>query len=341
MTNRLCLCILFGMKIIRADILGFCAGVRRAVEAAVAALEDAESKKKEKGNVYTLGPLIHNPVALKELADRKLRILDADEIASLTEYDTVLIRAHGIPPLLYRALCETGCAVINATCPLVTRNQRRAAELSSEGYTIIFAGDANHGETVGIQGFAEEAAKNAENNKGEKAVFLLVKTAEEAEKLFGTENESAAEDISTKRCDERKAVLLSQTTFSVKEFESIRAALKRKLPKIEVFNTICPATHERQNALVSLCARVDAVIVIGGKNSSNTNRLYATAKRLCANERAALIETPEEVDSLPESFFTVSTLGLTAGASTPDSVIDAVERKLFERAEKSLASIQP
>lgn len=297
------------MTVIKADILGFCAGVRRAVSSAEKALdervqEQAALPESERGSVYTFGPLIHNPVALSELSARGLSVLHPVDIPKLTARDTVLIRAHGVPPATDRALRETGAAVINATCPLVTQSQKRAADFAGKGYTIIFAGDKNHGEVVGIQGYAEEAARK----QNRECRFLLVRTAEEAASL-GVSG---------------KCVLLSQTTFSIKEFERISEVLREHIPEIEIYSSICPATHERQDALKKLCTEVDGVLVIGGKNSSNTNRLYTTAAKLC--KHAALIETAAEI---PDAFFTLETVGITAGASTPDSVIDAVESKLL------------
>ncbi|MBQ7158054.1 MAG: 4-hydroxy-3-methylbut-2-enyl diphosphate reductase [Treponema sp.] len=290
------------MKVIRADVLGFCGGVRRAVTAAEKALNENKS-----GTVYTLGPLIHNPVALNELASRGLRVLVPSAINTLVAEDTVLIRAHGVSPSMENELRSKCKSVINATCPLVTQSQKRAAAFAEKGYTIVFAGDKNHGEVVGIQGYAEEAAAAA----GKTCEFLLIRTAEEARELFVSEKPE-------------HVVLLSQTTFSIKEWESICAVLQEKIPTIEIFSTICPATHERQDALVRLCAHVDGVIVIGGKNSSNTNRLFTTAQKLCAH--AALIETADEI---PSEFYQLQTVGITAGASTPDSVIDAVENLLL------------
>lgn len=287
--------------------MGFCSGVRRAVTAAEKALGENHA-----GTVYTLGPLIHNPIALNELAARGLRVLVPQAIEKLTADDTVLIRAHGVPPSMETNLREKCKTVINATCPLVTQSQKRVAGFAEKGYTIIFAGDKNHGEVVGIQGYAEEAARA----NGKKYDFRLIRTADEARKLF-------SDGVP------QKAVLLSQTTFSIKEFNAISALLKEKNSRIEIFNTICPATHERQDALIRLCAQVDGIIVIGGKNSSNTNRLYVTAQKFCKS--AALIEVADEI---PSSFYALETVGLTAGASTPDSVIDAVEKRLRDSARK-------
>lgn len=295
------------MKVIRAKILGFCAGVRRAVLAAEKALEQKD------GQVYTLGPLIHNPVALNKLAERNLKILVEGKIPLLTSKDTVIIRAHGVPPETEMAIREKGVNVVNATCPLVTKSQKTAEEYASKGYVIFFAGDKNHGEVIGIEGYARQGA----NNCGRKLNFVLVKDVDELK--------SAIRELSERKVlsSDSKIVLLSQTTFSIKMFDLLQTELKNSFPNAEVISSICPATHERQDSLVELCSKVEGVIVIGGKNSANTNRLFATAKKLC--KKAVLIETPEEI---PSEFFTLKTVGITAGASTPDDTIAAVEKRL-------------
>ena len=140
------------MKVIRAKILGFCAGVRRAVLAAEKALDE------KTGQVYTLGPLIHNPVALERLAQRNLKILSEGDIPLLKENDTVIIRAHGVPPETELELRKKNINVVNATCPIVTKSQKTAAEFAEKGYVIFFAGDKNHGEVIGIEGYARQGA---------------------------------------------------------------------------------------------------------------------------------------------------------------------------------------
>ena len=303
------------MKIIRAKILGFCAGVRRAVNAAEKALSENAG-----GQVYTLGPLIHNPVALEELSKRNLKILSETDIARLREGDTVLIRAHGVPPETEHAIREKGANVVNATCPLVTKSQKTAADYAAKGYIIFFAGDKNHGEVVGIEGYAKKAASEA----GKNLHFLLIKDAEELK--------SALSELSEKNLlsPSSKVILLSQTTFSIKIFELLKTELKKAVPHAEVVSSICPATYERQDSLVSLCAEVDGVIVIGGRTSANTNRLFVTANSLC--KKAVLIEKPEEI---PAVFFSLQTVGITAGASTPDSTIQEVEERLLHESEHS------
>ena len=296
------------MKVIRAKILGFCAGVRRAVLTAQKALDENCSSQ-----VYTLGPLIHNPVALKKLAEQNLKILSESDIPNLNENDTVLIRAHGVPPEIEEKLSEKKVRVLNATCPLVTKSQKTAAEYAANGYMIFFAGDKNHGEVVGIEGYARKASKTA----GFDLNFFLIKNETELEELL--DNLSSSKKLTS----DSKIVLLSQTTFSIAAFDSMQALIKKHFPNAIVINSICPATHERQDSLVELCSQVEGVIVIGGKNSANTNRLYKTASRLC--KKAVLIETPDEI---PEEFLHLETIGITAGASTPDDTIDAVEKKL-------------
>lgn len=301
------------MEIIRARIMGFCAGVRRAVNAANKALSENDS-----GQVYTLGPLIHNPVALENLAARNLKILSEKEIPSLKNEDTVIIRAHGVPPETENSLQKKGVNLINATCPLVTQSQRRAAEYAFQGYVIFFAGDKNHGEVIGIEGYAKEAAKKA----GVNLHFILVKDLSELDysiKQLCKENEISADS---------KIVLLSQTTFSIRTFDLLQKELISRFPLAKVISSICPATHERQDALKELCEKVDGVIVIGGKSSANTNRLFVTAEKLC--RKAVLIEKPEEI---PVEFFSLKKVGITAGASTPDDTIDAVEGLLKKQTE--------
>ena len=275
------------MKIIRAEKMGFCAGVRHAVKTADSALEENKN-----GQVYSFGPLIHNPLALKTFENRGLKILDEEKISCVKKEDTVVIRAHGVALEIKEEL------------------QKECADVAKNGWIIFFTGDANHGEVIGIEGAARRGAEDA----GKKLDFVLVKSVEEAvfeyKKLF---SENVPENC----------VLISQTTFSVKLFDEIAAVLKEKIPELKVLRTICPATYDRQDSLTDLCKKVDGVLVIGGKNSANTNRLYGKAKSLC--NHAALIE---KADEIPEKFFSLEKVGLTAGASTPDDVIDEVEKTL-------------
>lgn len=280
------------MTVILADILGYCMGVRRAVDSALDALHKND-------NVYTLGPLIHNRVALNFLEMQGLKVLDDNAADEAQAGSAVIIRAHGVPPSVNRTLEERGCTIVDATCPRVSASQKNAARYAAMDYTVILAGDRNHGEVIGIAGYA-----------GSK--FRLVQNCDEAEAL----SEPAGEN--------ENAVLLSQTTFSPSEFEKIAVIIGRKYKNLKVLRTICPATKDRQDSLLRLCPRVDGVLVVGGKNSANTKRLLQTAAAHCA--KSALIETADEI---PLEFFALNTVGITAGASTPDSVIQEVKATLL------------
>ena len=281
------------MEIIRASVLGFCFGVRRAVELAEKALSENPGKK-----VYSLGPLIHNENALSALEEKGLHILEESDIAELEEGSVVIIRAHGVAPSVTDALKKRGCKIIDATCPRVKASQKMVERYSSENDYVVLTGDINHGEVIGIAGYAGEN-------------FSQIQDYEEAERF------------NIKDGDNKNVILLSQTTYSPKEFEKIENLFKSKFHNLAVMNTICPATNERQQALLELCSKVEGVLVVGGKNSANTKRLYHTAAANC--RQAAHIQSAADI---PQEFFNLKTIGITAGASTPDEIIEDVERKL-------------
>lgn len=285
------------MNVIKADTLGYCMGVRRAVESAEVALKEFKDKK-----VYSLGPLIHNQVALEELEAKGLNILTEDKIDSIAKNSVVVVRAHGISPAIKNKLLEKEIVLLDSTCPRVTVSQNRVAEFSKNGYVIILAGDKGHAEVEGIRGFSKND-------------FYCIQNLEEAEKLVQSEV--------FKNSIQQKHLLLSQTTFSQVEFSKISDFLTSRLSCLEIINTICPATRKRQDALEKLCKQVDGVIVVGGKKSANTIRLYQKAKEYVKN--AAHIERAEEI---PASFRALENVGITAGASTPDNVIEDVVKDL-------------
>lgn len=286
------------MEIIEANVLGFCMGVKNAINKAQKALEEYKDKK-----VYTLGPLIHNSVVLENLTKNGLIILKENEIDSVENKSVVVIRAHGVSPKVENQLKEKDCIIINATCPRVTLSQKQAQKYSELGYIVVLAGDKDHGEVEGIAGFAGDN-------------FRLIRNVEDA-KAF---------KIDEVKSKSQKVVLLSQSTFSPKEFEEITSILKDKINDIEVLNTICPATKERQDALEELCPKVEGLLVIGGRNSANTQRLFKKAQSRV--KIAALVERSQEI---PEDFFKLNKIGITAGASTPDEVIKECENTLNNR----------
>ena len=300
------------MQIIKADILGYCMGVRRAVDSAEKAIKDFPHKK-----IYTLGPLIHNQNALDILEQKGVKVLKLQDDKFSYEIDensVVIVRAHGVAPNVLKILEKTGCTIVNATCPRVLSNQKRAADFAKREFIVIIAGDKNHGEVTGLEGFVKEFCTEC----------------------YVIENTKDAENLSKQICqnpsiNKENIVLLSQTTISATEYESIGNVLKEKFPSIQILNTICPATTERQNSLKQLSSQVDGIVVIGGKSSANTCRLFSMALEYSKNPEyrckiACHIENPSE---LPKDFFELETVGLTAGASTPDEVILAVENSLI------------
>lgn len=292
------------MNVIKADTLGYCMGVRRAVESAEVALKEYKEKK-----VYSLGSLIHNTVALEELEQKGLRVLEEKDLESIDSNTVVVIRAHGISPEVKAKIEKQKASVIDATCPRVTVSQNRVAEFSSKGYGIILAGDKGHAEVEGIRGFAL-------------GNFFCVQNLEEARKLVNSPELKKTESL--KNSPEEKYLLLCQTTFNPQEFEKISDFLKTHIFNLEVINTICPATRQRQDALERLCKVVDGVVVVGGKKSANTIRLYQKAASFVKN--AVHIE---KADEIPDFFKSLETVGVTAGASTPDNVIDEVVSRLY------------
>ena len=281
------------MEIIRASVLGFCFGVRRAVDLAEKALCENKGKK-----VYSLGPLIHNESALAELNKKGLEIIEEDDVESIPSDSVVILRAHGVAPVIFNILEQKKCKIIDATCPRVKASQKMVEKYTYDDDFVIISGDKNHGEMKGIAGYAGSS-------------FAQIQDVEEADQL----------DFSL--FEGKNVILMSQTTYSVNEFAKIEQALRSKIKNLAVMNTICPATNERQTALLELCKKVDGVLVIGGKNSANTKRLYQTAQKYC--QKAAHIQNAEKI---PEEFFALEKVGITAGASTPDEIIDGVEESL-------------
>ncbi len=275
------------MNVIKASVLGFCFGVKRAVEAAEEACKQEENVNKK---IFTLGPLIHNPIVLDDLEKKGVHVLSADRINEVPKDSLVIIRAHGTTPEIINSLKQKEIRILDATCPRVHASQLLANNWSSKGYSVIIAGDKNHGEVTGISGYAD-------NN------VIVLQSAEEAREITVPQN----------------AILLAQTTFSPKEFDAIQKILLEKNSTLQVFNTICNATMQRQNALREVALKADAIIVIGGKSSANTRRLYETALSYCSN--SYLIENASQI---PQNIFSFNNVAITAGASTPDSVIEEV-----------------
>jgi 4-hydroxy-3-methylbut-2-enyl diphosphate reductase len=277
------------MEILLAESLGFCMGVKRAVDLAYRALEKADGQP-----VVTLGPLIHNSQEIERLAGDGLGL--ADEGAP-PEQGVVIIRAHGVAPQVYDELKARGLRVMDGTCPYVHYSQRKAVELRQEGYEVVIVGDKNHPEIRGILGGIEGRA-------------YVVKTVEEARAL--------------PRFD--RVGTIAQTTISPQRYQAIVAALGERAREVKVCETICDATEENQAAVRRLAAEVDVLYVIGGRHSANSNKLVEVARELCP--RTQLIETTDEIRA--EELRGVKRVGVSAGASTPDWIIQRVVERLRE-----------
>lgn len=272
------------MKIIRASHAGFCFGVDKAVKTAFNLnLNDAS------GNVYTLGELIHNSQVINELENRGIKVLKS--LDDLKEGDSVIIRAHGVGKDIYDKLNERKVKVLDATCPYVKRIHGIVNAKYNEGYKIVIVGDPKHPEVIGINGWCDNNA-------------LILSDLKDAEEL----EESS-----------QKVAVVSQTTFKRAKYDEICEVLKKKFAFVLKFDTICSATIQRQTEADELSRKVDVMIVIGGRHSSNTQKLYQICRENCP--KTYLVESKDELPLLDNN---VETVGITAGASTPEAVIKEV-----------------
>ena len=287
------------MKVVRSSVLGFCMGVRRAVELAFAEADNSGGRR-----VLALGSLVHNPKVSADLKSRGVEIVE--QLPQNLENCSVIIRAHGISPAIEEKLRGCGCRIVDATCPKVKASQMKAMELSRAGYSLFLAGEEKHAEIAGILGYAQE---------GGASFCVTAGSAAEAEaaasKLYETNKDA-------------KAALLGQTTISEKEYLAIASAIKNFFPNLEIVQTICDATTSRQEALREMLNQVEAVIIAGGKESANTCRLLAIAQE--SGKPCVIAEKPSDV---PLTFHIYGTVGICAGASTPDSVINEIELEIL------------
>jgi 4-hydroxy-3-methylbut-2-enyl diphosphate reductase len=261
-----------------------------------------------------MGPLIHNPQVLHSLESRGVGILNEKQPLENLQDTTVIIRAHGISPGLEAELAERGARIVDATCPRVKASQLAARTFAAAGRRIFLAGEERHGEIIGIRGYARTGGP-ADRPPAAESPCMVVGNAAEAE--------AAAEQLYREE-PAAKTALIGQTTISPEEYQAIGAGIRRFFPDLEIAGAICGATRDRQEALRELCGRVEAVIVAGGRESSNTRRLLAVA--LSQGKPCWLVEGVEDI---PPEIGAYQTVGLCAGASTPDSVIHDIEKALL------------
>ncbi len=274
-----------------AKTAGFCFGVKRAV--------DTVYEQVDKGNVYTYGPIIHNEEVVRDLETKGVGIIESEQELKDLDKGTVVIRSHGVERKIYEIIRGKSLELVDATCPFVKKIHNIVDKDSAKGKQIIIIGNKNHPEVMGIVGWCNQPP-------------IVLESEEEARNLTISEKK----DIS----------LVAQTTFNHKKFNKVVEIFKEKGYNITVYNTICNATEERQKEAASIAKQVDAMIVIGGMNSSNTQKLYDISKKECAN--TYYIQTLVDLDLA--AFESVGRVGITAGASTPNQIIKEVHGSMAE-----------
>ena len=269
-------------EILLADKAGFCFGVKRAVDTAL------NKKKEYTDNIYTLGPLIHNNDVVELLKENNIYSIGNDDINKLDEDNVVIIRSHGVSEDILNTLKNKKLNIVDATCPYVNNIQMKVNNYYKLGYSILIVGDENHPEVIGINGWCDNSA-------------IISKDGENLENL------------------PRKICVVSQTTEKQSNWHKVLNKVIDQCKEIVAFNTICSATEVRQKSAEDISKKVDAMVVIGGYNSSNTTKLYEICKKNC-NKTIHV----ENADQIPTDFIEdveIKKIGVTAGASTPDWII--------------------
>ncbi len=274
-------------KVKVAKSAGFCFGVKRAIDMVY---EEAAKG----GKVYTLGPVIHNEQVVSDLESKGVKVVDNIESLDAGQDTTVIIRSHGVPEEIINRLKEKNICIVDATCPFVSKIHHIVKEKYNEGYHIVVIGNAKHPEVEGVCGWCGNSAD-------------VIGSVEEAGKYSNYKD--------------KKLCVVSQTTFNYKKFQDIVDILVKKSYDIVVMNTICNATEERQTEAGTIARQSDAMLVIGGKHSSNTQKLFEICKRVCPD--TYFIQTLDDLDLKKLQSF--RSVGITAGASTPNNIIKEVQ----------------
>jgi len=272
-----------------AKSAGFCFGVKRAIDMVYAQADNTECP------IYTYGPIIHNEEVVKDLASKGVKVIhNLDEIDDRKK-GIVIIRSHGVEKNIYEKIEQKECKIIDATCPFVLKIHKIVEKYSKEGYHIVIIGNNNHPEVEGIKGWCNPSET------------IVIENTEEADNF----------EINP----EIKVCIVSQTTFNNNKFKELVEIIQKKGYNIIVLNTICNATEERQTEAKKLAEASDVMIVIGGKQSSNTQKLFEISKKECEN--TYYIQTINDLDLSKLSH--THNVGITAGASTPNNIIEEVQ----------------
>ncbi len=270
------------MEILVAKNAGFCFGVKRAINMAQDCVKEAD------GNIYTLGPIIHNPQVVKELEESG--ISKANKVEEIGN-GTVIVRSHGVTSHEMEVIKQKGLKLVDATCPFVKKTHEYVELLTKEGYSVIVVGEKDHPEVKGILSYSMKdiiAAASVEDLKGMPR--------------------------------KKKIGIVAQTTQSIENLQAVVAHCLKKSSELKIFNTICNATSVRQQESIELAKQVDCMIVVGGRNSANTNRLAEICRKI--QPKTYHIEVPEELNQI--HFNGAKNVGITAGASTPNWIIEKV-----------------
>ena len=278
------------MEVTVAKTAGFCFGVKRAVEKVYEQIGKTEKP------IYTYGPIIHNEQVVGDLQEKGVEVIDTLEELKTIRDAVVVIRSHGVGKDVYDILKENGVEIVDATCPYVKKIHRIVEKQTAEGRRVLIVGSEDHPEVQGIKGWGDERTKVIENMDNFRRLELP---------------------------EDEKLCIVSQTTFNYKKFQDLVEKISKTRYDITVLNTICNATQERQVEAMRIASQVDVMLVIGGKHSSNTQKLYDICRKECKN--TYYIQTLGDFN--PECISSVRSVGITAGASTPNNIIEEVHTK--------------
>jgi len=278
-------------EIIMAENAGFCFGVKRAVDTTINI-----NNKDNKSNIYTFGPLVHNKDVTNFLKENGINEVDIFTLDKLKKGDTVIIRSHGVSPNIMKLIKKTGANIVDATCPYVSAIHKKIKKYYELGYQIIIVGDENHPEVIGSNGYCDNSA-------------------------IITKDGSNIKNLHNKIC------IVAQTTEKKANLDKVQEIVSKLCDNVVIFNTICNATKERQKSAEETAKIVDVMIVVGSKSSSNTTKLYEISKKNCEN--SIFVENSSEIPDWIFKNNNIKKIGITAGASTPDWIINEVIDKLL------------
>lgn len=274
-------------EVIVAETAGFCFGVQRAVDTVYEQIEKGEK-------IYTFGPIIHNEEVVKDLEQRGVEVVNSEQELKNIKNGTIIIRSHGVSRSVYQILQNNSIRFVDATCPFVKKIHKIVEKESAGGKRIVIIGNRNHPEVQGIMGWSDSDAE-------------VIESVSEAEQFAAEKDE--------------KLCIVAQTTFNYKKFKELVEIFQKKGYDVNVVNTICNATEVRQTQAREIAGQVDVMVVIGGAQSSNTRKLYEICKKEC--ERTYYIQTLNDLDF--QSSSNIKKIGITAGASTPNNLIEEVQ----------------